>query len=233
MSQSYDRWWEARKVWGSIVNDSRTLVLQLQGFVVNDEQTIKRLAYRQMAFSYALGQSLREADVMQYSGSFLSEQDRAKLATHKNIPLAIMQMNAYDIKKLKEDGQIDVFSHVQLDNTLVRLVDSQGKAERIKSTVFPSTYRIFLHFIIYIFVITLSIALDNIDSLFELPLLLVIASCFFLIEKSAFHLQDPFSNKPSDTSVTAIARTIEINTKQLLGEANVPEPLQPNDFFLM
>ncbi len=233
MSQSYDRWWEARKIWGSIVNDSRTLVLQLQGFVQNDEQTIKKLANRQIAFSYALGQSLREVDVMQYSGSFLSEQDKAQLATHRNIPLAILQMNVNDIKMLKEAGKIDTLSHIQLDSTLVRLVDSMGKAERIKSTIFPSTYRIFLHFIIYIFVITLSIALDNIDSLFELPLLLVIASCFFLIEKSAFHLQDPFNNRPSDISVTAIARTIEINIKQLQGETDVPEPWQPNGFYLM
>jgi putative membrane protein len=122
---------------------------------------------------------------------------------------------------------------VQLDNTLVRLCDSMGKAERINGTVFPSTYRYFLHFIIYLFVVTLSIALNNVEIIFELPLLLLISAAFLLIQKSAYHLQDPFRNRPSDVSVTAIARTIDINIRQLLGERDVPEPLKPNDFYIL
>ena len=55
---------------------------------------------------------------------------------------------------------------------------------------------------------------------------------FFLLEKSATHMQDPFENKPTDTAVTAIARTIEINIKQLLKETNIPEPHQPKVFYL-
>ena len=106
-----------------------------------------------------------------------------------------------------------------------------GMAERIKSTVFPHTYRLFLHFFIYIFVVTLAIALTDIDSFFEIPLLLVISSAFFLLEKSATHLQDPFSNRPTDTEMTTIATNIEINIKQLLGETEVPEPLQPQGFY--
>ena len=56
---------------------------------------------------------------------------------------------------------------------------------------------------------------------------------FFLLERTARYLQDPFSNKPTDTPVTAIARTVEINLKQLLHEPDVPEPLAPKGFFLM
>jgi len=69
--------------------------------------------------------------------------------------------------------------------------------------------------------------------IFELPLLLLISASFFLIERSAYHLQDPFRNRPSDISVTAIARTIEINIRQLLGEREVPAPAKPNDFYLL
>ena len=108
-----------------------------------------------------------------------------------------------------------------------------GKAERINGTVFPSTYRLFLHFIIYLFVVTLSISLQDVRMIFEIPLLMVISASFFLIEKSAFHLQDPFKNRPSDVSVSAIARTIEINLRQLLGEPEVPEPVKPNDFYIL
>jgi putative membrane protein len=61
---------------------------------------------------------------------------------------------------------------------------------------------------------------------------LVIGSFFFLLEKTARNLQDPFSNRPTDTAVTTIARNIEINIKQLIGDPNVPQPLQPEKFYI-
>ncbi|GAB3960507.1 bestrophin family ion channel [Spirosoma harenae] len=236
MNQSYDRWWEARKVWGAIVNDSRSFVLQLQAFLDPHQTTstsLHKLAYRQIAWCYCLGQSLRGLDPLAGIDQLISEADKAKLLEHTNKPLALLQQHATDIRELRLTNQLDVFRHVQLDNTLVRLCDSMGKAERINSTVFPSTYRHFLHFIIYLFVVTLSIALNNVEIIFELPLLLLISAGFLLIEKSAYHLQDPFRNRPSDVSVTAIARTIDINIRQLLGETDVPQPVQPNDFYLL
>ncbi len=234
MNQSYDRWWEARKVWGAIVNDSRSFVVQLQAFV--DEKhagRIKVLAYRQMGWCYSLGQSLRGLDPLTNVAEFLNEADLDALRSHNNKPLGILQQNALELRKLREDNALDVFSHVQLDATLVRLCDSMGKAERINSTVFPSTYRKFLHFTIYVFVILLSFTLKNVGIVFELVLVLTISMCFFLVEKSAYHLQDPFRNRPSDTAVTAIARTIEINIRQLLGEKEVPPPLAPERFYLL
>ena len=60
MNQSYDRWWEARKIWGAIANDSRSLVIQLQSFLNSDQSDIiKKISYRQIAWCYSLGRSLR------------------------------------------------------------------------------------------------------------------------------------------------------------------------------
>jgi len=232
LSQSYDRWWEARKVWGAIVNDSRSLVIQLQSLTSkgNDEK-IKKIAFRQIAWCYSLGQSLRELNPTDNLDEFISEEDLKEIKKHNNKPLALLQLNASDIKQLKETNQLDIFSQLQLDNTLVRLCDSQGKAERIKTTVFPVTYRLFLHAIIYLFVVTLAIAL-RVDGLFEIPLLVAISSAFFLLEKTATHMQDPFENRPTDTAMTAIAKTIEINIKQLLKETEVPKPHQQDKFHL-
>lgn len=233
LSQSYDRWWEARKVWGAIVNDSRSLVIQLQSLTSkgNDEK-IKKIAFRQIAWCYSLGQSLRELNPTDNLDGFISDEDLKEIKKHNNKPLALLQLNASDIKQLKETNQLDVFSQLQLDNTLVRLCDSQGKSERIKTTVFPVTYRLFLHAIIYLFVVTLAIAL-RVDGLFEIPLLVAISSAFFLLEKTATHMQDPFENRPTDTAMTAIARTIEINIKQLLKETEVPKPHQQDKFHLL
>ncbi|WP_247237879.1 bestrophin family protein [Telluribacter sp. SYSU D00476] len=233
LNQSYDRWWEARKVWGSIVNDSRSFVIQLQMLTARGNDTaIQKIAYRQIAWCYCLGRSLRGLDPLDNLEGLLSAEDFAAIKLHNNKSLALLQMHGRDIKELKENNQLDLFSQVQLDSTLVRLCEAQGKAERIKSTVFPVTYRLFLHYIIYLFVITLSISLEDVAGYFEVPLLMVLSMAFFLLERSATHMQDPFENRPTDTAMTAIARTIEINIRQLLKETDVPAPHQPEEFYL-
>ncbi len=234
ISQSYDRWWEARKIWGSIVNDSRSFVLQLQGFLLLDNPTlIKKMAYRQIAWCYSLGQSLRGLNPVDNIENLLSTEDLNDISRHANKPLAILQLNVLDLKKLRADKQISDFPHIQIDETYVRLCDSMGRAERINNTVFPASYRIFLHFTIYLFVAVLSIALKDIYLIYELPLLILFSMVFFLLEKTAYHMQDPFMNRPSDTSVTAIARTIDINIRQLLGEEKVPEPLKAESYYIL
>ncbi|MBX3170678.1 MAG: hypothetical protein KF760_24955 [Candidatus Eremiobacteraeota bacterium] len=233
ISQSYDRWWEARKVWGAIVNDSRSLVLQLRSLVADgNDAVIRRMAFRQIAWCYCLGQSLRGLSPTENLAPLLSGEELREMTKHNNKPLALLEMHGRDLKELRQKQQLELFAQLQLDNTLVRLCDSQGKAERIKTTVFPVTYRYFLHGIIYLFVVTLSLSLKDVPFRFELPLLLSISMAFFLLEKSATHMQDPFENRPTDTAVTAIARTIEINIKQLLGESEVPKPLAPAVFYL-
>lgn len=233
LSQSYDRWWEARKIWGSIVNDSRSFVLQLQSFVARENQNeVKEIAFRHIAWCYSLGQSLRGLDPVENLTNLISKEDLEEIEKQSNKPLALLQLNTLQVLELKEKRAISIFSQIQINNTLVNFSNAMGMAERIKNTVFPVTYRIFLHFFIYIFIVTLSIALRDIKSYFEIPLLLTISTMFFLLERSATHMQDPFRNRPTDTPMTAIARTIEINIKELLKESDVPKPQQPEKFYL-
>jgi len=234
MNQSYDRWWEARKIWGSIVNDSRIFVIQLESLTHgHNKEQIKTIAYRQIAFCYALGEVLRGLSPAESVSKFVEGKDMQEVLAQRNVPLALLNLNARDIKKMHEQKQADTYYHVQLDNTIGRLVDAMGRAERIKSTIFPASYRIFLHYAVYVFVITLSLALNTIATVFEIPLLVAISSVFFLVDKSANKIQDPFGNNPSDTAMTSIARNIEINIRQLLGEKEVPEPLAPGSFYQM
>jgi ion channel-forming bestrophin family protein len=232
ISQSYDRWWEARKIWGTIVNESRTFTLQLQSFITSDnDQVIKQLAFRHIAWCYCLGQSLRGLDPLENLVKYISEDDIKKISPFSNKPLAIIQLNSQQIAELKNNGQIDIFSHVHINTTLINLTTAMGMAERIKSTVFPITYRVFLHLMIYLFVITLSISLGEVNPAYEIPLLLIISSGFFVLEKTARLLQDPFENNPTDTAMTTIATNIEINIKQLLKESEIPKPLKPDSFY--
>ena len=232
LSQSYDRWWEARKIWGSIVNESRNLVLQLQSFAKKTRANdIRTIAFRQIAWCFSLGQSLRGSNPTENLDKYLSTADLEHISSHNNKPLAILQLNGQHLAALKNEDAFDIRSHIHINSTLVNLTNAMGMAERIKSTVFPVTYRLFLHGMIYLFVVVLSLALYDVAWYHEFPLLLAFSTSFFLLEKAATQLQDPFENNPTDTPVTTIATNIEINIKQLLNDAEIPQPLPPQTFY--
>ncbi|MFC6226086.1 bestrophin family protein [Hymenobacter artigasi] len=236
ISQSYERWWEARKIWGAIVNDSRTLVLQARTFIKADylsEGLLNSLACRQMAWCYGLGETLRGQNPMATLARFLSAQELAYAGRQANKSLALLSLHTQQFKILYEQEAINPYQQVQLDDTLVRLCDSMGRAERIKSTVFPTNYRRLVHFLIYLFLGTLSLSLVETNGLWEIPILVMFAVTFFLVERTARYMQDPFSNLPTDTPVTAIARTIEINLRELLEKEDVPTPIPAEAYYLM
>lgn len=239
-NQSYERWWEARKIWGAIVNDSRTLVLQVRSFVrvaglppLAPAELLRRLAYRQIAWCYGLGETLRGLDPTATLARYLPATELAYAARHTNKPLALLALHTEQVKELYQQEAINPFQQVQLDATLVRLCEAMGQAERIKNTVFPTNYRQLVHWLIYLFLGTLSLNLVETIGLWETPILLVFALTFFLVEHTARYLQDPFTSSPTDTPVTAIARAIDINLRELLGEADVPAPLPAEAFYLM
>ncbi|OUJ73391.1 bestrophin family protein [Hymenobacter crusticola] len=240
INQSYDRWWEARKVWGAIVNDSRSFALQVKAFLLDDllgaaaaQAAVKQLVHRQIAWCYSLSQALRGEDATANLASLLTAEELAYIRQHNNKPLALLALHANHLKALRQQQALESYEHVQLDSTLVRLCDSMGKAERINSTVFPMTYRLLVHMFIYLFLVALSLSLVETVGLVEVPILLAFATIFFLLEKTATYLQDPFRNKPTDTPMTAISRTIEINLKQLLDEKEIPQPVTAESFYLM
>lgn len=234
LSHSYDRWWEARKIWGAIVNDSRSFVVQLKNFSSNEEtELVESMSNRQIAWCYSLGQSLRNLNPIEGCEHFIAGRELETIKSQKNIPLALLDNHSNDLKRLHKRGQINDFQQIQIDNTIVRLCASMGMAERIKNTTFPKTYRLTLHYFIYLFLMLLSFSLTELHNFIEIPLLALISIPFFLLDKIAVHIQDPFENRPTDTAMTAIARTIEINIKQLLGKENIPESLSSDEFYIM
>lgn len=234
LSQSYDRWWEARKIWGAIVNDSRTLVIQLKQFIKEpDSSIVKTMAYRQIAWCYALGQHLRKQDVLGKLEDFISKDEIISIKHKKHVPLTLLDHHGQNVRNLYKEKSLNDFQQIQLDTTILKLTASMGMAERIKNTVFPRTYRNVLHFFIYIFLLLLSLALEDVYGFLEIPLLIFISIPFFMLEKIAFVIQDPFENFPTDTAMTSISRNIEINIKELLGEKELPEPLENKGFYIM
>lgn len=234
INQSYSRWWEARTIWGAISNDSRSLVLQLQFFLDADDALLQKISHYQIAWCYALGDTLRKQDVLERLEKLIGKDDFDKLKERSNIPLAINQLQLAAVKELYKSEKLDAFARVQIEDTLIRLVASMGKCERIKNTVFPPTYGQALNVAIYLFAIFLSLSSGfQVNIVSQIIIITSISMVFFFLEELAHKLQDPFHNYPTDTPITALTRSIEINICQLLGEKNIPKPIEPNKFYIM
>lgn len=223
ISQSYERWWEARMIWGAIVNDSRTFIRQItQALPFGSETIIQEFAQRQIIWNYALGESLRKLPFSDSVQDYLMEH-RIEAT---NIPNALLDEHSLQLKQLAEKGMISEFRLIQLNETLARLCDSMGKCERIKNTVFPRSYSILVHSLIYVFAAILPFGFDDSQLsllIIEIGITILIPTLFIAIEKTAIIMQDPFENTPVDTPMTSLAETIEINLREMIGEQNVPK----------
>lgn len=228
-SQSYERWWEARTVWGAIVNDSRTFVRQVIQFLpAEDHKTVREFAERQIIWTYALGESLRKLPFSDKVQAYLDENQIKAV----NIPNALLDAHS---KQLKEIGtsKLTDFQQMQLNDMLTRLCDSMGKCERLKNTVFPRAYSILVHTLIYVFAIILPFGLDDSQLIVEILITFLVPIVFIAIEKTSIMMQDPFENKPVDTPMTSLAQTIEINIRQMMGEQNVPLKKENTSYYEM
>nr|WP_315030845.1 bestrophin family ion channel [uncultured Chryseobacterium sp.] len=218
-SQSYERWWEARTVWGAIVNDSRSFVrLVIQFMPSREEKIIKDFAERQIIWTYALGESLRKQPFSEKVQQYLKENNISGM----NIPNALLDAHSRQLKDVATSKGLTDFQQMQMNDMITRLCDSMGKCERLKNTVFPRSYSVLLHILIYVFAILLPFGLDDSQLLLEIGITFLIPIVFIMIEKTSIIMQDPFENTPVDTPMTSLAQTIEINIRQMMGEQNVP-----------
>jgi len=229
--QAYDRWWEARIVWGAIVNDSRTLIRQLHVFLSADEEKeIRLFLERQVIWNYALSESLRQ---LPFSVNVRKYLDMHNI-TDSNVPNALLLQHGLQLRRLAQEGKLTEFRQVQLDNTLTKLCDSMGRCERIKKTVFPASYSALLHFLIYLFTLLLPFSLDDNYAFIKAVLTAGIPTIFIIIERTAILMQDPFENGPMDTPMTNISQNIEFVLRQQMGDAvEQPAPTDPDFYYML
>ncbi len=230
-NSAYDRWWEARKLWGAIVNDSRSWARQVSTICPPKYQ--KFLIYRQIAWCYVLSNMLRKRDELNELKDLLTNDDIDKIRIHDHRPNAILQLQAKTIKSLKEDGEITDFQYLEMEQTLVRLTNHMGGCERIKNTVFPTQYSFFVHLFILLFLYILPLGVINDLEYLTVPFTVILALVFLMVETFEVSMQDPFDGEPTDTPVTAISRTIDRNLRQMAGDETVPEKLGPISGVLM
>jgi len=232
---SYARWWEARTLWGALVNNSRswarqvtTVMMPLSDAEARElKEYQRRLVYHQIAYVHALRQHLRGLEPWEELTPLLSEREISELRDQKNVPLAIQQQMGALLRECQLRGWIDMAHWRALDANLDDLVDAQGGAERIKNTPMPKQYDYFPQLFVHIYCALLPLALvTNMGWLTPLGSTLV-GFIFLALDKIGRDLEDPFENSIYDLPLTAITTTIDVNLRQLLGETALPPAQKP------
>ena len=239
---AYDRWWEARKIWGGIINMSRTLAVQIETYS-DDQNLIKSTYYRHFAYIHALRLNLRGqmSEVEKSISKYISTREWNGIENSANIPTQILRNQSLAFKQATKDGIINSdFKLFELMGSIKELYDLQGKAERIKKTPFPKYYELYVNVFFYAFITLFPFSLvgkfgelsHNIGSNITwliIPVTILVGFVYAAIDKSGSETEDPFENKISDTPMTAICIVIERDLRQMLGETEIPENLSPNE----
>jgi len=241
-TSAYARWWEARTIWGSIVNSSRSFAREVLSMVAvpedapeteNELRDVKRrLVLLQIAYVHALRNQLRGTPPWPELAGLVNEEEVERLEGCDNVPLAIQQTIASLVASCHARGWIDTMRWVSLDRTLSALMDCQGASERIKNTPMPRMYDLFIKLFINVYCLLLPFGMVQRLQLLTPFGSTLVGFVFLALDQIGRDLETPFENLPHDVALTAISRTIEINLKQMLGEQKVPEPLAPVDGIL-
>ena len=232
---AYARWWEARTLWGALVNNSRswarqvtTVMMPLSDAEAPELKVMqRRLVYHEIAYVHALRQHLRGLEPWEELVPLLSEQELSELRDEKNVPLAIQQQMGALLRQCQVRGWIDFAHWRALDNNLDDLVDAQGGAERIKNTPMPKQYDYFPQLFVQMYCVLLPLALVTAMGWFTPLGSTLVGFMFLALDKIGRDLEDPFENTIYDVPLTAITTTIEVNLRQLLRETVLPEAKKP------
>lgn len=247
-SSAYDRWWEARKIWGGVVNESRTFTRQ--GLTIVDPKNVPeelwkkctRIVHYQIAWVNALRLQLREqkdkALWEKEVGYYLRKKDYDHIMQKTNKVTQIAMLNGYAIKELNAHEIMDIYSYIQMDDTLTRLTDLQGRAERIKATPLPRPYDYYTLAFLNTFILFFPFALVSTFMALGVPLLIfpvtiIVSWIFFQIYVLGHSMSSPFQNWKTDVPLSAISTIIEIDLKEIIGDMDVPSPEKEKDGALM
>jgi putative membrane protein len=212
-AQAYDRWWEARKIWGTFVNDSRSFARMVLTLFdkSNDADRVAtlqdRLIRRHIAYLYAVKEHLRKENTQEYLGH-LGERDAGRIATRAHKGNALLELQGEDIDAAERSGYIDVLRMAQLNNMLTDFSTSMGMAERIKTTVFPVFYASLIRLSIWVFLLTFPVSLSQEVGYRAILYAFLLGSIFRQTFRAGEILENPFEGSPADTPMSSIVRTI-------------------------
>ncbi|MDC0717228.1 bestrophin family protein [Nannocystis bainbridge] len=273
---SYGRLWEARQIWGGIVNTSRSFTIMACDYLLQepgdadpslDLRAVRDgLVARHIAWLTALRFQLREPRAWENIGlihnaeyrrhyqiperdsdylgielgKLLTPTDCAAILGTKNPAAQLLAQQSHALRALRERGLLSDYRHVALTEALVELYEHQGKCERIKNFPYPRQFATLNLLFVWLFIILVPLGLlQEFQKLGDefvwltIPAGVVVAWVFHTMDKIGESSENPFEGGPNDVPITAIARAIEVDLREMLGQKDIPPLLQPRGEILM
>jgi len=209
---AYDRWWEGRKKWGELVNNSRNLAAKLSVILENEED---RTFFKRMIHNYALALKEHLRNGVDIGDLDLSIDEINRLKNGSHIPNLISQLMYKKMMMLKKEGKISEIEFLSIDHNLNAFNDITGACERIKNTPIPYSYSLFLKKFIFVYVTTLPLAFVP-D--FGYGTALIACFIFYVLvsmEILAEEIEDPFGKDDNDLPTDNLAIKIGDNLKEI------------------
>lgn len=230
---AYQRFWEARTLWGELLIVSRNLARQSLSLLPGlDAAGRRQLGNHLAAFAYVLRDQLRGQAQSEDARRLLGAEGEA-LAQTPNPANALLARLGRDFAEAGRQAGASDMLLASLDQQVTRLSYVLGGCERIKGTPIPYPYILMLHRIVHIYCFLLPFGLvDSIGWLTPLAVC-VLAYTFFGLDALGDQIADPFDTQPNDLPLDAMSRNLEIAVLEILGESALPAPLEPVDGLLL
>jgi putative membrane protein len=208
---AYDRWWEGRKLWGGLVNNSRNLAIKLNSFLIDDNE---RTYFRFLIPSYAvvLANHLMNEEVSQ----MLFEGFDLEIDHHKHKPNQVANMLFKKANSLYTSGKITGDQLIIINEELRSFTDICGACERIKNTPIPYSYSAFIKKFIFFFIMTLPFGFVFILGYYVIPVVVFIFYVLASLELIAEEIEDPFGADANDLPMIKIASNIKKHVEEIL-----------------
>jgi ion channel-forming bestrophin family protein len=229
----YDRWWEARKVWGALIVEARGLARLLGALLpeAENEALRRRCLNRLMGFAHALHARLRGQDAAAAAAPFLPEAERQRLPACASPADAALSGLAADLGAALRQGLVSDVSFGLVEQKLAGLSGVQASCERIQGTPLPFAYTLLLYRTAWLYCLLLPFGLAASLGWGTPVATALVAYTFFGLDALGDELEEPFGSAANDLPLDALLRTVDGVVQDALG-APVPPPLAPERYWL-
>jgi len=219
---AYDKWWEARKILGALVNLSRNIAININNLIPNQNEEKERFINLLKAFPYALKEHLRSGVKMKEL-RMVAEPDLNYLKKSFHKPNAIANKMQSYLNHMHKNGLVNDMQQYLLLNNINELIDILGKCERIKKTPIPISYAFLLKFFIIVYVLLIPFGLIKNMGWTTIPLTIALYYLLMSIVTIAEEIEDPFGYELNDLPVDEICKNIERNIDEILNDGHFTE----------
>ncbi len=213
---AYDRWWEGRKHWGLMVNNTRNLAHKLNAFLERgDLANRKWFSIMIPNFAYATKEHLRKGTKIEEL-EIADDQFNDRIKGVKHIPNRISSMMYERVNDLYKDKAISGEQLYVVDKELKQFSDILGACERIRNTPIPYSYTMYIKKFIFIYILTLPFGFVTIAEYMTIPIVVLISYVLLSVELIAEEIEDPFGNDVNDLPTDELSLKIKDNVKEIL-----------------